>query len=261
MNIYIGTDLEGASGAWRGSQVSPEYPSDYAYGRGCLTRDVNTVIGAAFDQGAESIVVCDGHGPGGLDWEDVDPRVTLEKGGGVFPSLGEDTDCLFSVGRHAMAGTMGAFLEHTQTSRDWFEFRINGVPQGEMGIMACYAGHFGAPLALVTGDRAACEEAHRLFPEAATAEVKHSVARQGPCSCRPAAEVEKLLRERTVEAMDRVRSGQVVPFQLTGPITLELTYQRVDLADALSRRNPRWQRVDGRTLRCEVERQNEIYCW
>ena len=262
MKVYIATDLEGASGIWRKSQVSPDFPSDYAYGKSCLTRDVNRVVESAFDHGATEIVVWDGHGPGGLNWDQVDPRVTLERqqgfGSCCFPSLDESFDCALLIGQHAMSGTQHAFLEHTQSSVAWFELKINDEPHGEMGQFAACAGHYGVPLALVSGDRACCAEASRLFPEAVTAEVKFARIRV-QCSCHPAEKVDPLLREKTAEAVAKVRSGDIPPWTLSKPIRLELMYQRVETADDFERTCSRWRRVGPRTFVRETDRQIELY--
>ena len=256
MKIYIETDLEGPSGVWKASQVRPDAGKDYEYGKSCLLRDVNEVVDAAFEAGAKEIVVRDGHGPGALDWDKVDPRVSLERRGLTprwFPSLDESCDCVLMIGAHAMAGTPGAFLEHTQSSRDWFDFKINGTSQGEVGQLAAYAGHYQVPLEMVTGDRAVCEEMHRLFPGTVAAEVKTATYRKH-CTCHPIDYCRKLLRQKTGEALDAVRAGKIEPWVLDLPVGLELTLQRVELADDM----PQQYRVGPRVFRKEVADQRLV---
>ena len=256
MRIYIETDLEGPSGVWKGSQVRPDSPGDYEYGKGCLVRDVNEVVHAAFENGATEVVVRDGHGPGGLNWDQVDPRAAVERSGPTphwFPSLNETFDCVFLIGAHAMAGTTKAFLEHTQSSRNWFDFKINGQSQGEVGQFNAYAGRYGVPLALVTGDRAVCEEMNKLFPQVVTAEVKYALYRR-QCCCHPIEYCKKLLRDKTAEAMEKARSGKLQPWVLEKPVQLELTVQRVELADEL----PPEYRVGARTFKKTVEDQRLV---
>jgi len=256
MRVYIEADLEGASGLWRGEQVRPSSPAAWAYGKGCLARDVNTVVDAAFANGASAVVVKDGHGPGGLDWLKVDARAAVERAGPApetSPSLDETFDCVFLVGRHAMAGTPLAFLEHTQSSRNWFDFKINGRSQGEIGQLICYAGHYHVPAALVTGDRAACAEAERLFPGIVTAEVKTARCRS-QATCYPPEHCRLLLRERTAEAMEKVRAGRIAPWIPDKPMSLELTVQRVELADEMDQR---W-RTGPRTFRKQIDDQRLV---
>jgi len=74
-------------------------------------------------------------------------------------------------GHHAMSGTEKAFLPHNVTGQ-WRRFWINGQRVGELGIEACYAGHWDVPVCFVQGDTAACEEAREIFPWVVTSSVK-----------------------------------------------------------------------------------------
>jgi len=256
MKIYIETDLEGSSGVWKGEQVQPANTGDYAYGKRCLVHDVNTVVDSAFANGATEVIVRDGHGPGALNWDEVDRRVSLERRGAlpmIFPSLDDTCDCVFMIGAHAMSGTAEAFLEHTQSSREWFDFKINGQSQGEVGQLAAYAGHYGVPLAMVSGDRALCAEIGRLFPEVVTAEVKKARYRN-QCTCYPAERVTELLAHKTAEALANVRAGTCKPWILDKPIEIELMYQRVETADA----GPQEFRTGPRTFKKRVEDQRLV---
>ena len=47
---------------------------------------------------------------------------------------------------------------------------------GEIGLEACYAGHWGVPLVFVQGDEAGCREAEAQFPGVVTAAVKRAVS-------------------------------------------------------------------------------------
>jgi len=248
--------MEGASGVWKASQVDPGCPAEYQYGKRCLQRDVNAVVQAAFDNGAAEVIVRDGHGPGALDWDQIDPRAAIERRAllpDLFPSLDQTCGCAIMIGCHAMAGTPRAFLEHTQSSTEWFDFKINDRPQGEVGQFASYAGHYGVPLAFIAGDRAACEEIGRLFPDTVTAEVKWALKR-GECTCHPAEYCQKLLREKTAEALRKVKAGQIKPWVLDKPVEIELIVQRVELAD----RMPQQYRVGPRTFRKRVSDQRLV---
>ncbi len=46
----------------------------------------------------------------------------------------------FFIGAHAMAGTTNGFLDHTMSSRSWYEYRVNGRLTGEQGMWALCAG-------------------------------------------------------------------------------------------------------------------------
>jgi len=259
MKVYIATDMEGMSLIWKPEQVSRDQGAEYEYGRRQSTADVNAAVGACFDAGATRVVVQDGHGPSALLWDQVDPRAEVERiphAGCLQPSLDESFDALLEVGRHAMAGTPMAFLEHTQSSQTWFCYKLNGVPYGEIAQEAFYAASFGVPLAFVSGDRAACEEAQAQFPGVVTAEVKRAVKRNA-AHCLSGEVARGRIAEGVRKALALAREKRIKPVLLPTPVTVELTLQRVDLADDfMSRRGI--QRVDGRTVRFVVESQRDI---
>jgi D-amino peptidase len=75
-----------------------------------------------------------------------------------------------------MAGTTGGVLAHTVSGQAWENLRFNGTLVGETGINAALCGHWGAPVLLVTGDRAVCREATDLLGAGlATVEVKEGL--------------------------------------------------------------------------------------
>ena len=259
MKVYIATDMEGMSLIWKPEQVSRDQGAEYEYGRRQSTADVNAAVAACFDAGATRVVVQDGHGPSALLWDEVDPRAEVERiphAGCLQPALDETFDALLEVGRHAMAGTPLAFLEHTQSSQTWFRYTLNGVAYGEIAQEAFYAASFGVPLAFLSGDRAACQEAQAQFPGVVTAEVKWAVKRNA-AHCLSGPTARGRIAEGVKKALASVRQKQIKPVMLSVPITVELTLQRVDLADDCRARRG-IQRVDGRTVRFVVDNQRDI---
>ncbi|MCD4699247.1 MAG: M55 family metallopeptidase [Phycisphaerae bacterium] len=259
MRVYIATDMEGMSLIWKPEQVSSDQGAEYEYGRRQSSDDVNAAVTACFDAGATRVVVQDGHGPSALLWDQIDPRAEIERvshAGCLQPSLDESFDALLEVGRHAMAGTPMAFLEHTQSSRAWFCYKLNGAPYGEIAQEAFYAGSFGVPLVFVSGDRAACREAEEQFPGVVTAEVKWAVKRNA-AHCLSGEVARRRITEWVKQALALAREKKIKPVFLSAPITVELTFQRVDLADAyMGRRGV--ERVDGRTIRFIADNQRDI---
>ena len=162
--VLMVTDLEGISGISKIEQVMETEDPDYIHSREYLMADVNAAIAGCFDGGAEAVYVWDGHGggvnfiPGTLDAraEQIDGKTIM----GVI----HDCDVLMLVGMHAMSGTAKAFLDHTQSSKTIFDYKYNGIRRGEITQECIFAGYFGIPCVMVTGDRAACEEARQLLP-------------------------------------------------------------------------------------------------
>ena len=253
IKIYILTDMEGISGVREPFQCDREHP-EWQRARRLLVGDVNAAIAGAFDGGAEEVLVSDGHG-GGFNFilEEMDPRARYERPNGArdcLPGLDESFSGVFQIGAHAMAGTLGGFLDHTQSSVRWFEYRINGRPCGEIGQVGAIAGYYGVPVLLVTGDRAACEEARAFFGEIETVAVKEAISRNR-ARCLHPRWAQELIRQAAKRAVGLV--GKIEPWRLEPPIEVTLTYTRQDYADEVAR-NPGVERLDARTVRKVVQR-------
>ena len=128
------------------------------------------------------MIVCDTHhGGGNFIQENLlrDTRITyLYRSVGMedgkrrwMPGMNESVAGLILPGHHAKATTEGAFLPHTWNF-EWLDFTINGQSVGEIGIEACFAGHWDVPLIHVQGDEAACAEARKQFPLVVATAVK-----------------------------------------------------------------------------------------
>src|SRR5947209_5090527 len=92
--------------------------------------------------------------------------------------LEQGCDAALFVGMHAMAGTPDGVLSHTVSGQAWQSLKFNGTLVGETGINAALCGHWGAPIVLVTGDRAVCREGRELLGDGlTTVEVKEGLGR------------------------------------------------------------------------------------
>lgn len=247
MKIYIMTDMEGISGIWSDQQTIPG-TAQYAEGQKLLAGDVNAAIEGALAGGASEILVNDGHGGGPhMRWEDLHPAARYERPKGTdnwLPGMDGTFGGAFLIGGHAMAGTQGAFLDHTQ-SGVWFNYYINGQPCGEIGQMAAGAGHFGVPLLLVTGDDKAVLEAKRYFPGAETALVKEGICRK-LARCIHPHEAQRLIRDAAQRAMQK--AGKVEPWKPATPIEVILEVTSTEVADSLEGRSG-YERIGPRKLR------------
>jgi D-amino peptidase len=252
MKIYIITDMEGVSGICNEAQVKRDAP-EYAEGQRLLAADVNAAVAGAFEGGATGVLVNDGHGGGfNLVLEQMDPRAQYERPNGgldFMPGLDETFAGLFCVGYHAMAGTLNGFLDHTQSSASWFNYFVNGRRTGELGQCGLWAGHYGVPALLVTGDQAACEEARDFFGDIETVAVKEGIGRQH-ARCLHPEQARQEIRAAARRAVGLV--GKVQPYRVETPLTLRLEYYRSDMADGVARR-PGTRRIDARTVERVVE--------
>jgi D-amino peptidase len=264
MKVYVMTDMEGISGIWRQEMVQPSQPEHYHVGRRLLMGDINAAVRGAFDAGAEEVLVCDGHGgaPHCL-LEEMDERAeyVVPAPGDWLCGLDESFAALFFVGAHAMAGTRYAFLDHTQSSASWYNYFLNGRKYGEIGQMAVMAGHFGVPLVLVTGDRAACVEAQELVgaEHIVTVQVKEAVSRQ-VARCLQPQRAQQMIYEGAKQALQLVREGRARPYRLDPPIRVRLEFYRTDMADPYEH-HPRVERVGPREIEVTVPDALHILNW
>jgi D-amino peptidase len=275
VKLYLLWDMEGTGGLFARAQawywepgVSPETAEA---GRRLLIDDVNAASAAALDAGVDELVVCDTHhGGGNIRLEDLlpDPRITyhvrssrtLSDGTSrVFPDLDQTVDGLLLLGHHAKAGTPEAFLPHTN-SLAWADVRINGQSVGEIGIEACYAGHWDVPLVLVHGDAAGCREAEAQFPGVVTAPVKHAIHAELATGL-TAEEAHRLTGHRIAAAVDGIRSRSgPTPYKPTLPLQMTLRLTGVDEADSAERRSGA-ARLDATTIGCSLASAFEIFDW
>ncbi len=247
MKLYIHTDLEGISGVDTIEMMDRNGPL-YRDAVGLLMADINAAVEGAFAGGAEHVTVLDSHGGGGnFDLSQLDGRAEVDtrENNEWWGKLDETYDGTIFIGAHAMAGTINGFLDHTQSSRTWFDYRVNGRSFGELAQWAMIAGHFDVPLLMVSGDLAACVEAKQFFHPLHCAVVKEARGRNKAELIAPEQARATIAEEvkAAVAIADRAK-----PFKPLLPLELQLTLNRSDFCDALAER-PGVERLDARTLR------------
>jgi D-amino peptidase len=176
VRVHIISDMEGVGGICRPEQVVAGKPM-YEEGRRLYTEEINAAVRGAFAAGATEVVVMDHHGAGegysfnSLVPDALDPRceyVVQDEWTEYTGFLEEGCDACLLVGMHARAGTADGVMNHTVSGQAWQDLWFNGTLVGETGINAALCGTFGTPVALVTGDEAACREATELLGDGLT---------------------------------------------------------------------------------------------
>lgn len=237
MMLLISCDMEGISGVVDWEQTRPG-TSEWERGRRWMTGDVNAAVRAAFEAGADQVVVSDAHGRArNLLLEELDARVALHSGHPAPVSMLQGIDAperydgLIFVGYHARAGTLDSVLCHTwsdNVAAVW----LNDVLVGEIGLNAALAGHFGTPLIAIAGDLKACQEAQELIgSQLEVAPVKTSIGRFA-ARCLPFEESRRLIHQAVSRAVNRLKAGQAPkPFVIARPVRLAVEYLRPNLTD------------------------------
>jgi D-amino peptidase len=245
MHVLISVDMEGVAGVVAEDHVSSN-DKEYGRFRKLMTMEASAAVQGALAGGATRVVVNDSHGGmTNILIEELNPAAELISGSpkpySMMQGIGPDVDAVFFVGYHAASGSGAAVLEHTWSGQV-IEVRINDQVVGETGLNAALAGAYGAPVVLVTGDRAVTEEARKLLGEVETVAVKDGVARTAAQCLHP-----EVARERIRQAAERSLRQAVPPFVVPSPITLQIVFRRTVQADMASL-IPESQRVDGRTV-------------
>ncbi len=247
MRIYIHTDLEGISGIDRAEMVPHDSP-DYRLSCELLMGDLNAAVDGAFAGGATEVIVLDSHGGGGnfiVELLDARAYHDVKRNRKWWGIMDARCDATYFIGAHAMAGTLNGFLDHTQSSLAWFNYSINGRKMGELAQWALVAGNWGIPLVMVSGDEAACSEAHQFFNPCKTAAVKRGVGRQR-AEALPLEEARQRIWQAAHDAIAIVH--QATAFRPQTPMEIITEFTRADYADGAAR-GGRVDRIDARTVR------------
>ncbi|MGB0090004.1 MAG: M55 family metallopeptidase [Planifilum fulgidum] len=217
MRFYIMTDMEGVSGVVDYEKDCSPGGVHYEKSKRLTTLEVNAAIEGILSTGNHEIIVCDGHGPGGIDIELLHREAQLIMGRPLDPMFGIDDgpfDAFLMIGQHAMKGTPGAALAHTFSSKNILSLTLNGTPIGEAGINALRAGIYDIPTIFLSGDRAACEEIRRIIPGIHTCAVKKAIKETSALCLQPEKAREKI-KEAAAYAVTHMEG--IRPFKLDPP--------------------------------------------
>ena len=252
MKAVMMTDIEGVAGVVTFEQQSYATGPYYEEAKHLLTQEVNAAVEGLLNAGVEEVLVIDGHGPGGIKFEEIHPRALLLHGRPLAPESVQRTvtaeyDVALMIGQHAMAGVIDGNLAHTQSSRHIDYMKLNGTPIGEIAQFALYCGALGIPMIFLSGDDAACREVEALIPGIVTAAVKRGLSRNSAISLSKEA-ARSLIRDRIQIAVQNHATNPVAPLVWDPPYELEIRYFHTDTADDKASA-PDVERVDSQTVR------------
>jgi D-amino peptidase len=243
VKILISVDMEGITGVVSQSHTD-HTTAEYQRFRKLMTADANAAIEGALDGGATDIVVNDSHGNmDNILIEELNPAARLISGSpklfSMMQGIGPDVDAVFFVGYHARAGSAPAVHDHTWMG-SIYNAMLNGQPMGEIRLNASLAGHYQAPVVLVTGDQLATAEARQVLDDVETATVKIAVGRTA-ADCLPPSKTAPLIRQAAQKALERRHA----PLVVQRPITLGIEFwrsiqaERAELMPGAKRTGPR----------------------
>ncbi len=233
MKIYISADMEGIANHTGWDMVRPG-SALYPEAAQRMTREVAAAVEGAFAIGASEVHVNDSHnGMRNLVPELLDSRTILVSGApkpwSMLQGVDDSFDMAFFVGYHAMGGGMGV-LAHTYSLAPQ-DVRVNDVPLGEAGMNALVAGHFGVPIALVTGDDVLAAEVGKIMPWTERVVVKTAMNRFAASSLSPRL-AQEAVREGAMRAI--ARRSEMKVFTIPAPYHLRVTFTYAGQADVAS---------------------------
>lgn len=230
--ILILADIEGSSGCWS-YKSSSFLTREWAGACAAMTTDVEAVVSALFEAGADRVTVKDFHRTGfNLLPERIDARAKVVSGylRSPVPGIGDPSghDLLMLVGMHAASGSPG-FLSHTLTSRiDSLE--LNGRLIGEIELFAGAVAPWGLRPVFFSGCPLACAQAEAVVPGIRTFAINKS---KNPAAFDDAA----FRRGLAGAAVESLAEPETVPYQPDGPLRVVMTMRNgAPAAAALSRR-------------------------
>lgn len=238
MRVLIMSDMEGVSGIVVWDQVEGG-AAMFEEGRLLYTEEINAAVRGAKAAGATEIVVVDCHGAGkgwtfnSLIPEKIDPACewVAHHGWGRFDDMWKDgCDACLLIGMHARNNTPDGVLCHTISSVRYHNLWFNDDLVGETGVNAALNGHYGVPIALVTGDAAVCKEAKELLGEnLPTVAVKKGLSRYSARQI-PPVRARKMIEKASEKALSDLT--KVKPYIPDKPTTIRIEVSGVDkLAD------------------------------
>ncbi|HEY1253087.1 MAG TPA: M55 family metallopeptidase [Thermoanaerobaculia bacterium] len=251
LRVYVSADMEGVAGVVAPEQLGPP-GFEYERFRTFMTNEVLAAIDGARAAGATEFVVSDSHGNAeNLLIEKFPKDVQIVRG---FPrplEMMEGIDGNFAavlfVGYHASTTNPAGVRAHTMSSANLADVRIQGVSVPEAGFNAAIAGHFGVPVALITGDDVIVKEAQALLGPIEGVAVKQALGFHSAKTLTPEASCEAI-REGARRAVGRLRDGSLKPYRVTAPVTVEVRFKNYRPAEVLAYL-PVVERIDAHAVR------------
>jgi D-amino peptidase len=226
LKIFISADMEGIAGVVQPSQLGPT-GFEYAKAREWMTGEVKAAINAAKANGAAEIVVADSHGNAqNLLIDELPPEVRVVRG---FPrplsmmqGVGAGFDAVLFIGYHASEYGRDAVRGHTFSSARLLHVKLNGMEVSEGIYNAAIAGHFGVPVAFVSGDREAVAQLKAAIPTIEGTVLKEGLGYHAAETVTPTRSREMVFKG--VEAALK-KIGTLQPYRVKTPIDLEVGFK------------------------------------
>src|SRR3954466_2007940 len=217
--IFLITDAEGVGGVCRQDQTEPTNQEM----RQLLTGEINAAVEGFLAGGADEVVVWDGHdGSQTLSTLTIHPKARLVMGAlGASMMMERRFAAVAYVGQNSKANSRGGIMAHSYSSLGIQNMLLNGKPVGKIDVIAAMAGHFGTPVIMLSGDKAAADELHEIVPGAELAVVKEGIGRH-TCISLSAPAAREAIRMAAYRGVAEI--PPIKPSPVPSPVTLQIEY-------------------------------------
>ena len=227
----VNVDLEGIHGVVGEPYKTLTASFDYKTATENAVKEINTVVKALYDSGAEKVVVWDNHGGrNNLDYSTIDPRAEIISknvdhlpGRFWFYKEGYNFSGLILLGYHAREGTFGGVLAHTFSSTSIQYYKLDGNPIGEIEYDTYVASSYGFPTILVASDNVALDQIEDFLPNAKKVICKYGKDRNAADFIDEETVLSDLYN-KTLEAVDLTPDLKFIDF----PCVFEARYTRIE---------------------------------
>jgi D-amino peptidase len=249
LRVLISVDMEGVVGTVTGDQLGP---GGFEYGRfrEFMTRETLAAVTAARAAGATDVIVTDAHGNGEnllIELFPSDVRIirSWPRQLGMVAGVDQQVDAVMFIGYHASTNNVKGVRAHTFSSANLTRVALNGVNVSEGSWAAAIAGHFNAPVIMMSGDDAAIAEVRSAIGAIEAAETKKTLGFHSAITLTPQASYD-LIAARVKAAM--ARRAEFKPYKVTTPVTVEVSFKNYTPAEMLAYL-PGFERTDAHSIR------------
>lgn len=249
LRVLISVDMEGVVGTVTGDQLGP---TGFEYGRfrEFMTREALAAVTAARAAGATDVIVTDAHGNGEnllIEQFPADVRVirSWPRQLGMVAGIDQQVDAVMFIGYHASTNNVKGVRAHTFSSSTLTRVALNGVNVSEGSWAAAIAGHFNAPVIMMSGDDAAIAEVRAAVGNIEGAETKRTLGFHSAMTLTPQASYD-LISARVKAAM--ARRTEFKPYKVTTPVTVDVSFKNYTPAETLAFL-PGFERTDSHSIR------------
>jgi D-amino peptidase len=233
--VFLSVDMEGVAGVVTADQLGPP-GFEYERFRTFMTNETLAAIDGARAAGATEFVVADSHGNGqNLLIEKFAKDTQIVRAWprplAMMQGLDATFDAVIFVGYHASTVNPEGVRAHTMSSAMLADLKLNGVSVSEAALNAAAAGHFNVPVVMISGDDVIVKEARAMLGDIEGAVVKTAYGFHSARTLTPEAACE-VIRDKARRGVER--AGQLKPWKVAQPVTLDLRFKNYRPAEVLS---------------------------